>query len=53
MGREMSASNVQLFSKLLTLVFCLTAYVVPETSREHVVFIFKSSRSISWWTLNP
>jgi len=52
MGREMFASNIQLFGKLLTLDFCVTAYVVPETSREHVTFIFKRSR-ISWWTLNP
>jgi len=53
MGRETSASNIQLFSKLLTLVFRVTAYVVPETSKEHVAFIFKRSGSISWGTLNP
>jgi len=53
MGKEMSASNIQLFSKLLTLVFCVTVYVVPETSKEHDAFIFKRSGSISWWTLNP
>ena len=52
MGREMFASNIQLFGKLLTVIFCVTAYVVPETSREHVAFIFKRSR-ISSWTLNP
>jgi len=53
MGREMSASNIQLFSKLLTLVFRVTVFVVTKTLKEHVAFIFKRSRYISWWTLNP
>jgi hypothetical protein len=42
MGTEMSSSSIQLFIKLLTLVCCITAYVVSKTSKEHVIFIFKS-----------
>jgi hypothetical protein len=47
MGKEMSASNIQLFSKLLTCMCLRHCDVVPETSGEHVVFILKSLKNIS------
>ena len=48
----MSALNIPLFSKPLTLVVRITVYVVTKTAKEHV-FIFKRSRAISWWISNP